>query len=137
MLNANKNLKKKKKNCLERLWLNLSNTGAIYGVKIMKEYYFITVFEKLTCNELGWSLFGASRCWGFFSDKNMAIQSLHDNVTNMNEFLYKYAVLEGYHEGISNGTGYQQWFEYNPEKDGFYEIDKPSFLEGFGGWAIG
>ena len=55
------------------------------------------------------------------------------------ETCYNYAILEPYYEGIS---GYvfnedRQFFKYNREKDGYFEIDEP---EGFGhmvGFSIG
>lgn len=100
------------------------------------EYFFITVFEKMELDELGWPDTGASRCWGFYTDKDTAIQALHENWTNMEETVYKYAVLEGHLEGIAHLTGYQQWFKFDIEKKGYFEIEKPKPAEHFCGWSI-
>ena len=88
---------------------------------------------------LGWPETGATRCWGFYTDKEVALKALHENWTDMWETCYNYAILEPYYEGIS---GYvfnedRQFFKYNREKDGYFEIDEP---EGFGhmvGFGLG
>ena len=102
-----------------------------------QEYFFITVFEKIESDELGWPKTGASRCWGFYRNKDTAIQALHENWTDMNETIYDYAVIEGYEEGIANLTGYQQWFKYDREKDGYFEIEKPEASKHFSAWSLG
>ena len=102
-----------------------------------KEYYFITVFEQFGLDELGWPDVGSRRCWGFYSDKDTAIRALHENWTDMNETIYDYAVLEGYTEGISHNTGYEQWFKFDVDKDGYFEIEKPLESRHFVNWAFG
>ena len=102
-----------------------------------KEYYFITVFEKVDKDELGWPDMGCDRCWGFYADKETALRALHENWTDMNETCYNYAVLEGYTEGISHTTGYEQWFKFDKEKDGYFEIEKPEETKPMSGWAFG
>ena len=104
-----------------------------------KVYWFITVFEHAEIDNLGWPETGATRCWGFYTDKKVALKALHENWTDMWETCYNYAILEPYYEGIS---GYvfnedRQFFKYNREKDGYFEIDEP---EGFGhmvGFSLG
>ena len=55
----------------------------------------------------------------------------------MEETVYEYAVLEGFYEGISHGSGYEQWFKFDCERDGYFEIDKPKISEPFCYWALG
>ena len=102
-----------------------------------QEYYFITVFEQFGVDKLGWPDTGCRRCWGFYCDKDTAIQALHENWTDMNETIYDYAVIEGYTEGIAHSTGYEQWFKFDVEKNGYFEIDKPSGADNFSCWSIG
>lgn len=103
----------------------------------MQEYYFITVFRRLDIDKLGWPDIGESRCWGFYCDKETAVKALHENWTDMEETIYHYAVLEGYNEGISHMTGYQQFFEFDADKNGYFEIDTPNGYEHFIGFSIG
>ena len=102
-----------------------------------EKYYFITVFEKIEADKLGWPNTGSSRCWGFYRQKDVALQALHENWTDMEETIYQYAVLEEYNEGISHATGYSQWFKFDDEKGGYFEIEEPECAKHFIGWSIG
>ena len=101
------------------------------------EYYFITVFEHIAMDENGWTDSGRTRCWGFYTDKETALQALHENWTDMWETMYDYAIIEGYHEGISHYTGYRQFFKYIPERNGYFEIDEPKSYEHYCNFGIG
>ena len=99
--------------------------------------WFITVMEKIDCDNLGWPSFGNKRTWGFYSDRTDAVRALHYNVTNMHEGCYDFAVMEEYDEGISGYTGNCQWFEYDKERNGYFEIDKPYNVRNVGSFALG
>jgi hypothetical protein len=101
------------------------------------EYFFITVFCKLGLDSCGWPETGGRRTWGFYRDKNTAIKALHENWTDMEETIYHFAVIEGYTEGISNMTGYSQFFEFDAAKGGYFEIDTPKGYEHFSGFGLG
>ena len=101
------------------------------------EYYFITVFERLGVDENGLTDTGRTRCWGFYTDKETAFQELHENWTDMWETIYSYAVIEGYCEGISQYTGYRQFFKYDREKDGYFESAEPKGYEHYCSFGIG
>lgn len=98
-------------------------------VEVMQVYYFITVFEKLDIDYNGNPDIGSSRCWGFYADKETAFQAVHENWTDMEETVYKYALIEGYHEGISHYTGFRQFFKYDINKNGYFEMDEPNGYE--------
>ena len=100
-------------------------------------YYFITVFQKLDIDELGWPDYGSSRCWGFYCNKETALKALHENWTDMEETIYHYAVLEQYQEGISNCLQERQFFKFNIDKSGYFEIDEPKGYKHFVGFAFG
>ena len=89
-----------------------------------QKYYFITVFEKLELDKLGWTDTGYNRTWGFYTDKERAFQCVHENWTDLEETIYHYALIEEYTEGIGHCTGYRQWFKYHFEKKGYVDIDE-------------
>lgn len=104
-----------------------------------KVYWFITVFEYCEKDALGWPKFGATRCWGFYSNKQDALNTLHENRTDLWETCYDYAVLEPYYEGIS-AMGFKedrQFFKYSIARDGYVEIEEPECCKHVVGFAIG
>ena len=107
-----------------------------------KEYetmWFITVFEKVDRDEQGWPALGATRTWGFYSDRSVAIKALHENWTDMHEGLYNYAVIEGYDEGICHchNPDETKWFKWDEEMEGYREIERPEVVDNFSDFAIG
>ena len=102
-----------------------------------RSYWFITVMRKLEKNSKGFLETGCTRCWGFYSNKEDALNTLHENRTDLWETIYDYAVLEEYHEGISNSTMKRQFFKYNMEKDGYFEIEEPECVKNTCGFALG
>ena len=101
--------------------------------------WFVTVIEKLDTNGYGDGFCdtGDTRTWGFYSDVNDAISALHNNRTNMHECFYDYAIIEEYNEGICNGTLRYQWFKWDNERDGYFEIDEPRCVSRMCDFAIG
>ena len=88
--------------------------------------WFITVLEKREINPLGWPEYGSRRTWGYYSDYDTALQALHENWTDMWEYVYDYAVLEETGEGICPIPKSIQWFKYDNERDGYFEIEMPN-----------
>ena len=103
-----------------------------------KIYWFITVFEKVKTN-IGWPDIGACRVWGFYTNKEDALNTLHENRTDLWETCYDYAILEPYYEGISEYCFEEdrQFFKYDAEKDGYFEIDEPEGFNHVVGFGIG
>ena len=101
-----------------------------------KTYWFITVFTRFD-NEYG---IKGARTWGFYSNKEDAINVLEHNTTDLWEYCYDYAVLEAYQEGIS---GYdfeegRQFFKYDQFKKGYFPLDKePEEVKHYVSFAIG
>ena len=116
-----------------------------------RSYWFLTTFERFESKNEKYDFMETGRCWGFFSDKQEAIEVLHHNETDLNEGIYDYAVLEEYSEGICGGWGVcsdrymysdvgihggkkgkaKLFFRYDEEKDGFFEIERPESLKDF------
>lgn len=101
--------------------------------------WFITVVEKLDADGYGDGLCdtGLRRTWGFYSDVNRAISALHNNETDMHEYFYDYAIIEEYDEGICNDMSNYQWFKWDDERDGYFEIDEPSCVSRMCCFGIG
>ena len=103
-----------------------------------QSYWFITVMEKMEYDTKYSGLnTGCTRCWGFYTSKETALKALHHNWTDMWETVYDYAVLEECYEGIGNFTMNRQFFKYNQEKDGYFEIEEPEYAKYLCNFAIG
>lgn len=99
--------------------------------------WFVTVIEKMKGHYNDFAYTGETRCWGFFSDKEKAVQSLHENWFDMRENVYDYAVIEEYEEGLFNYTGKRQWFQWDEERQGYFEIEEPNGVKHVVCFAIG
>ena len=95
--------------------------------------YFITTITD--CSKDNYS----SRCVGYVKDKDVAIDIVKNNVCDLFETIYHYAVIEKIEEGL-----YQYaldddaiWFEFNCETEEYEMIPKPKEMENIIGFAIG
>lgn len=93
--------------------------------------WFVTVLEDIE------NLNGDQRTWGYYLDKEDAVKSLHKNRTDMRENTYDYAVIECIGEGIVAYVTERQWFEWNEELNGYYEIEEPDCVKNIVNFAIG
>lgn len=99
--------------------------------------YFITVFEKIEPNDIYFAEFGDQRTWGYYKERSMATQALHENWTNIHEGCYDYAVIEDLDMGISPYCKWRQWFKYDRDKDSYIEIDEPACVQHLCNFAFG
>lgn len=99
--------------------------------------YFITVMEKLEPHKNFYCATGSTRCWGFYFDRQQALQTIHNNVTDLWETCYNYAVLEEYYEGVAPLCESRQFFKYNREQDKYIEIEEPECTQHICNFAIG
>lgn len=100
-----------------------------------KTYWFIIVFTKFDDK---YGIKGA-RTWGFYSNKEDALNTLKYNITDLWETVYDYAVLEAYHEGIS-GYDFEEerlWFKYDRFHNSYKKIEEPKEMKGYVGFAFG
>ena len=95
-------------------------------------YYFITVFQSYDSRGPH-----GMRCWGFYSNFSDAVATVRNNVTDLWETVYDYAIIEEYYEGIGNMTFKRWFFEYNKETDAYDSIDEPRELKHYAGFALG
>lgn len=109
----------------------------LIGENMEKTMWFVTVVEKIEENKFGFVVFGDDRTWGFFSNKDDAVRVLHNNITDVHESFYEYAVIEEYYEGIGSSTQNRQWFKWNDKKGGYVEINEPICVRNICNFAIG
>ena len=77
------------------------------------------------------------RCWGFYKNLDYAKRAVLYNRTDMWEYLYNYAVIEEYHEGVPAMAEEIQWYKFDRDKGKYLKIRKPTWSEGTANWAIG
>ena len=99
--------------------------------------WFITVFQNIELNDLGWVEFGDHRTWGYYIKRETAVQALHENWTDMREDLYDYAIIEKIGEGIASTTLERQWFKWDGDRNGYFEIDESEYMKHFSNFSIG
>lgn len=99
--------------------------------------YFITCFEKLEKDKLGWLNTGASRTFGYYKELKDAKEALNNNSCDMHEYLYKYAIVEEIGEGIHYFAENRWFFEYDDKKGGFFEIEEPAITKNTCNFALG
>ena len=65
------------------------------------------------------------RTFGYFEDYETCTLALHENWCDMREACYQYAVVEYIEQGIHSMAKEIEWFQWDEEKEGFFEIPKP------------
>ena len=73
---------------------------------------------------------GASNDFGFFYNLDDAIETMHDNVTDLRETVYNAGFILCHFEGISECATDKErmYFVWDKEKEGFYEADEPEIF---------
>lgn len=95
-------------------------------------YYFITVFQSYDNRGPH-----GMRCWGFYSNFSDAVATVRNNITDLWETVYDYAIIEEYYEGIG-GYNFNRWFfKYNQKINEYEPIDEPEELKYYAGFALG
>jgi hypothetical protein len=105
----------------------LERTPVIWCIKVLEKvepYIYKYIYEE--DEDSGFNDYGSTRVWGFYYDREKCVQALHENATDMHEGCYDYAVMESYHEGICGAVhGSVQWFQWDKEQQGYFEIPVP------------
>lgn len=99
--------------------------------------YFITVFDKCEPNDMYFADLGDQRTWGYYPEYEWAVNALHENRMDMHEDCYEYAVIEKIDYGICALANERQWFKWDKEKRGYFEIDEPECVKHLVNFAIG
>ena len=69
-----------------------------------------------------------------FEDAHMVVKN---NITDIWETIYDFAIIEEYHPGISGYNFYRWFYKYNKEKDIYECIEEPKELRHYAGFAMG
>lgn len=96
--------------------------------------YFITTIQE----ENGEIKDG--RCVGYFKSEYQAVKVVTNNMYDIFECLYNYAVIEKVEEGIYQYDQNPQWFELYTDVEGnprYRKIEKPEWVCGIFGFGIG
>ena len=81
--------------------------------------YFVCTREEDDCK----ALYGGA--WGYYWNREDAVDAVHGNVADMHETIYPYAIIEHLEPGLFPVSQERQWFGWDEDKDGFYEIETP------------
>lgn len=104
----------------------------------MNKIYTVMVMTDLTYDSsIKYPEFGSSRLVGWYPEFEDAYSSVSANNCDINETCYQYALIEECEEGLYNPASKRWWFEYNREKDRYFQIKEPNFIKGFCGFTIG
>ena len=94
--------------------------------------YFITVFNRYDNYGIH-----STRCWGYYPNWEDANEVVHNNMTDLWEYTYDYAVIEEIKPGISS-YAYPRWFyKYNQETNKYNMIEEPEELKHFCNFGVG
>lgn len=99
--------------------------------------WFITVMAYLREDEKYIFQNGGQRTWGYYTDKETAVQALHENWTNMWEYTYDVALLEKLGPGIVPDCEERQWFKYDEKRGGYFEMEEPEYMKCVVNFALG
>lgn len=110
------------------------------GGTILNKIYTIMTMEKLNYDKtIDCVDFGAKSLIGWYSEFEDAYSSVSANTCDMNENCYKYALIEECREGLYKPAAANKrwWFEYNRDKDRYFQINEPDSVKGLCGFTIG
>lgn len=99
--------------------------------------FFITCFEKCEKDGRGCFVTGDMRTFGYFDNLEACTQALNENVCDMHECLYEFAVIESIGQGIHSHAKEVAWFRWDDEKQGFFETKKPVCTRNYSNYALG
>ena len=99
--------------------------------------WFITVMAYLEEDDKYIYRHGGMRTWGYYPDKETAVQALHENWTDMREYTYDIALLEKFGPGVCPYCEERQWFKFDRERNGYFEMEEPEFIKRVVNFAIG
>jgi hypothetical protein len=77
------------------------------------------------------------RCVGYFKEKEEAVYTVENNVCDIFEYTYNYAVIERIEEGLYQVDIEPTFFKYNFEKEAYEECEKPAIIGPYVGLCLG
>lgn len=100
--------------------------------------FFVTVFNQVSIDAQTKVLYiEPSRVVGYYTDFNDADTVLKENICDVHETIYHYAVIEEIEEGVYPVAQSRWFYKYDKEKDGYYPIDEPAEFKHYSNIALG
>lgn len=78
-----------------------------------------------------------SRCIGYYKEKNVAIDAVHNNAGDMCEYMYNYVAIEHLEEGIYPHDIEPLFFKWNEKTKKYDKVDRPEELKNSYAFGIG
>lgn len=103
----------------------------------MDRIYTITACTKLESDEKGWPYFGSMRVLGWYEEFSDADEALRENVLDIYEYTYNYAVIEWVEPGLYPNIIDRQFYQWDPVKKGYRPITEPKFMKHFCNISMG
>lgn len=98
--------------------------------------YFITCFSRYEPNtRTGVPDIGSARTFGYYADRDEAIELVRKNCYDIQERIYRYAVVEHISEGLYELAEERWFFEWDEAKKEFEPIEP--FVDCYGNYAFG
>lgn len=87
--------------------------------------YFIACMRKIELDEDGWVDVGSDRIVGFSDTFEEADKWVKNNVVDISDHIYWYAVIQQIEPGIYPRVENEWWYHFNTNSDGFDPIPCP------------
>lgn len=98
----------------------------------------ILVFEKLEPRKDGLGAdMGSERVWGFYHRFDWAEGAVINNVTDINETCYNYALIEEVEEGIATCAKNRWFYKFNKTTKKYEKIEEPECFKRVFGFTMG
>ncbi len=98
--------------------------------------YFLTAMH--VSSEAGFEgVQNDDRCFGYYSDKQDAMQAADVNAADMHECLYNFLLIEKIPEGIHARAEEEVWYAWDDGLSGWVHTEKPAWSNNIINWSIG
>lgn len=98
--------------------------------------YFITCFTKYNNKTVtGFTDIGHARTFGYYKDKDVALEMVKCNNCDIYEQMYRYAVVEEIPEGLYTLAENRWFFEWDSDTKSYIPIEP--FIDNGGNYAFG
>lgn len=91
--------------------------------------YFFTVLDEITQSADGSICLNTSGARGFSEDLTQVQDWIHNNIDDLYDGEYCYAIIEKVEQGINEPVTWRQLFKFDENKNGYTEIDEPDFIK--------
>lgn len=98
--------------------------------------YTIMTFEKLECSEYGFPNFGSQNPCGWYISKTDAFKAVENNMCDIWETCYDYALIEEVVEGLYPCSRIRWFFKFDIDSKTYKQIEEPEWLSHFSGFTL-